>query len=205
MRVQRSALPGPGVSRGSSPIETDFYIVPGTGGHGRARADALLAVIAAFGCRVAVYGYNTAPGDTFLVMTGTRPALDALGALLPQVAIGMETEARAATRAYIKAAPRGHRALYFRDYLRGYGRGVAERLRALRTEMCRTEGGALADVIAADAARIEQRFTREFPAAPPLQRERTGLRAARRAGAAAGRVARIDAYLVIHDLVFAML
>jgi hypothetical protein len=162
-------------------------------------------VIAAFGCRAAVYGYNTAPGDTFLVMTGTRPALDALGVLLPQVAIGMETEACAATRAHIKASPGGHRALYFRDYLRGYGRGVAERLRALRTEMYRSEGAALASVIAADDARVEQLFTQEFPAAPPLRQERTSSRAAQRVGVAAGRAAKIDAYLAIHDLVFAML
>jgi hypothetical protein len=168
-------------------------------------------VIQTFGCRVAIYGYDPAPGDTFLVMTGTRPALDALGVLLPQVCTGMESGARAAVRAYATKTPggdarrRSRTASYFREYLRGYGCGVAEHLRVLRAEVFRDEGPALGSIISADSARTEQRFTREFPAPPSLRRELTGPRAARRAGAAAGRTASIDSYLAIHDLVFAML
>lgn len=201
----------PSARRAASPVGTDFYIVPGTGGHGRARADALLAVIQTFGCRVAIYGYDSAPGDTFLVMTGTRPALDALGVLLPQVCAGMEAGARAAARAYATrnldgdARRRSRTASYLREYLRGYGRGVAEQIRVFRAEVFRDEGPALGSIISAGNARTEQRFTREFPASPSLRTERTGPRAARRAGAAAGRTASIDSYLAIHDLVFAML
>lgn len=210
-RVQSNAPAEARSSRPGSPIDTDFYIVPGTGGHGRARADALLAVIHTFGCRVIVYGYDSARGDTFLVMTGTRPALDALGILLPQVSIGMEGKARAAARAYARKNPggggqrRSRTNSYFREYLRGYGRGVAEQVKALRTEVFQSEGHALRSVVAADNDRTERRFAREFPVRPPIRRERTGPRAARRVGAAAGRTARIDSYIAIHDLVFAML
>src|ERR1700679_3660698 len=55
--------------RTGSPVAIDPYIVPGTGGHGRARADGLLAVAQAFGCRIAVYGYDATRNDKFLVMT----------------------------------------------------------------------------------------------------------------------------------------
>jgi hypothetical protein len=144
-------------------------------------------------------------------MTGTRAALDALGILLPQVSIGMEAEARAAARDYARKNPggdaqrRSRTTSYFREYLRGYGRGVAEWVRVLRAEVFRGEGPALGSIIATDNARAAQRFAEEFPASPSLRRERTGPRAARLAGTAAGRAARIDSYLAIHDLVFAML
>jgi hypothetical protein len=196
----------------------DHCIVPGTGRHGRARADALLAVIRNYACRVAVFGYDATRGDTFLVMTAARPVLDALGLLLPSVAASMESAARAATRGYAEAVrdalPRmsgGERrqALvtpYFRAYLRGYGLGVAETVRVLRAEVIAGEGEALAGLLAEDEARAEEQFTREFPGRKTLREERSWHRRGMEAGIRAGRMAGVDdGYLAIHDLVFAML
>lgn len=189
-----------GTVRVGCSIERDFYIVPGSGGHGRARADALLKVIAAYGCLTAVFGYDTKPGDTFLVMTGTQPALEALELLLPALAAQMEREAR--------AAGKGGTAAYFREYIRGFGTGAAETIRSTRTRMIETEGRMLAQRVDADKVRIDARFARESGARKSLRKERPGPRRAMWAGIVAGRAAAGSdsyGYLIVHDLVFAVL
>jgi hypothetical protein len=189
-----------GAVRVGCPVERDFYIVPGTGGHGRARADALLPVIAAFGCRTAVFGYDTKPGDTFLVMTGTQSALEALEILLPALAIEMERAARAAAK--------GHTTLYFREYIRGFGAGAAETIRAVRARMIEDSGPLLAQRVTEDAARVQVGFARESGEQKPLRTPRPGPLRALRAGTLAGRAAADGdsyRYLAVHDLVFAML
>src|SRR5579859_1883856 len=70
---------------GAYPAEFSHYIVPGTGGHGRARSDALLSVVTAFACRVTVFHYDATRHDKFLIMAGVRPVLDALDVLLPKI------------------------------------------------------------------------------------------------------------------------
>lgn len=193
-------------SRVGSPVGIGVHIVPGTGGHGRARADAFLAVIKPFGCQVAVYGYDASRGDTFLAMTGTVPALDALEALLPDLAVRMETSARDAVSGYVgPGSGSAHRA-YFRDYLRGYGYGAAEAIRAARSGMFEIHGPALGELLASAAAEVEREFTGRFGIQKPLRNERGGNPQAWQAGAAAGyAVQDQDQYLFIHDLVFAML
>lgn len=200
------------------PVEIDHYIVPGTGGHGRARADALLAVVGTFGCRVAVYGYNATRNDTFLVMVGARSALDTLEILLSEVAIGIEQAARAAVKEYarqaadalpqMKAATQ-RRVLtrpYFRDFIRGYGLAIAEQIRALRASYIEQAGPDLIQVIKASQARIEEMFRRDFPDRQPLRKELGEHRRGLAAGHAAGQQAGFgDQYLAVHDLVFAML
>jgi hypothetical protein len=195
-----------------SPVTIGVHIVPGTGGHGRARADAFLAVIKPFGCQVAVYGYDANRGDTFLVITGTVPALDALETLLPGLAPRMETSARDATAKYGALLPKSgptRRAVvtpYFRDYLRGYGYGVAEAIRAARSDMFKIHGPALGELVAESAADVERTFAGRFGTQKPLRRERDGNPLAWQAGAAAGYGAQdLGEYLFIHDLVFAML
>jgi hypothetical protein len=203
--------------RVGSPVETDTYIVPGTGGHGRARADGLLAVARAFTCQIAVFGYDATRNDKFLVMTATRPALDALEVLLPAVALQMEQAARAAVTAYASqvcsAMPRQSRARqrralvtpYFRSYLRGYGLAVAENIRGLRANAISAGGAELARILAADQARTEM-LSRDFPDRQPLRAERNGHAAGMDAGRKAGQAAGCgDQYLATHDLVFAML
>lgn len=200
------------------PVDFDYYIVPGTGGHGRARADALMPVIQVFGCRVTVFGYDATRNDKFLIMTGTRPALDALEILLPKIAILMEQAARQAVAGYASqvhgAVPQmslatSRRVLitpYFRDYLRGYGLGVAEQLQDVRTPAIKARGRALAEALAGDQIRVDEMFGRNFPDRKPLRPERGGHQRAKNAGKRAGRLADIgDDYLAQHDLVFAML
>jgi hypothetical protein len=201
------------------PVEVDYYIVPGNGGHGRARADALLPVIRAFACRVAVFGYNATRNDKFLVMAAIRPALDALEILLPGIAIQMEQAARAATGRYAgqvgdalrqmntKAQRRVLITPFFRDYLRGFGLGVTEQIQAVRAETLEAGGRELAQIMAADQARIADVFNRDFPGRPPLRPESTGHHGGMEAGRKAGRAAELgdDGYLAKHDLIFAML
>jgi len=216
--AQRRDDAEPHVQRAGSPVEFEHYIAPGTGGHGRARADALLEVIETFGCRTAVFGYDATRGDTFLIITSTRPVLDALELLLPDTAARMERAAHEATTAYAAEARAAIPAWtstarwrtlvrpYFREYLRGYGQGIAEEIRVLRAEATEAGGPELAAALAEDAARIRERFTREFPADKPLRREHTEHRSAREEGMSAGRTAGVsDGYLAIHDLVFSAL
>jgi hypothetical protein len=193
--MQTALAPDLTVAPAWPPVGIEHYIVPGTGGHGQARADALLAVIDAFGCRTAVFGYDSAPGDTFLIMTGTRPMLDALELLLPRIATEMEQSARTYAR-------RGRRSS-FRDYLRGYGEGAADEFRALRGWMVRNDWD-LADAVATSTLRIEEEFTRRFPDKQSVRRETVRDSLAREAGLRAGQAAGVgDPYLAIHDLVFA--
>jgi hypothetical protein len=201
------------------PVEVEHYIVPGTGGHGRARADALLAVIGTFGCRVTVYGYDATRHDKFLIMTGTRPALDALQLLLPSLAARMEVAARAAVRDYrrktryaelragLTPPSRMRVAPFFRDYVRGYGQGAAEAVNTLRGSVVGSEGTALAAVVAADERRVAEKFSARFPGRQVLRKERGGHRLAFESGKNEGLAAGLgdDDYLAVHDLVFAML
>jgi hypothetical protein len=200
------------------PVDFDYYIVPGTGGHGRARADALMPVIKTFGCRVTVFGYDATRNDKFLIMTGTRPALDALEILLPSVAILMEKAGRQAVKTYASqvhgAVPQmrlatSRRVLitpYFRDYLRGFGRGVAEQLHGMRTPAIRAGGQAMAEALADDQMRVDETFSSSFPDRKPLRPERGSHERAEEAGRRAGRIADIgDDYVARHDLVFMML
>jgi hypothetical protein len=208
------------VLRGRSdiPVDTDHYIAPGTGGHGRARADALLPVIAAFGCQVVVFGYNATRGDKFLIMTGTRPALDALELLLPSIALQMEQAARRAVNVYNNTVRdelphisgtgrrRGQVTVYFRDYLRGYGIGAAEKICSLRADTMMAGVAGLAQILACDEMRVSEIFNRDFPDRQPLRPERSAHPGARQEGIDAGRAADLgDGYLASHDLYFATL
>jgi hypothetical protein len=141
-------------------------------------------------------------------MTGTVPALDALEALLPDLAIRMETSARDATIEHAGSllGSRSARRAYFRDYLRGYGYGAAEAIRAARSGMFEIHGPALGELVAGAAVEVEREFAGRFGIQKRLRNERGGNPQAWQAGAAAGYAAQDqDEYLFIHDLVFAML
>jgi hypothetical protein len=209
-------VPAAGGSR--IPVETEVHIVPGTGGHGRAWADAFLEVIRVFGCRVALFGYNATRNDKFLVTVGTRAKLDALAILLPAVERRMEQAARTAVSGYAQCAREAlpdmsdaarRRILvvpFYREYLRGFGLGAAEMIRAIRAEFVKTAGDELAAVMSVDEARIAAEFEAKFPDRQPLRPERTSHDAGRQAGLTAGRMADIgDWYIARHDLSFAML
>ena len=151
-------------------------------------------------------------------MVATRPVLDALGILLSTVAVRMERAARAAVASYAQrvrealpqmAAAAQRRVLvtpFFREYLRGYGIGVAEKVRALRADTIAAGGAELAAILSQDQVRVEEVFSRDFPDRKPLRKERRDHAAARQKGLEAGRNADIgDWYIARHDLVFAML
>jgi len=204
--------------RAPSPAELDYYIVPGTGGHGRARADGLLAVIQAFACRVAVIGYDASRHDKFLIMAAARPVLDALEILLPRIARQMEAAARAAAKTYSQevrsalpgmssGARRGVLNVpYFRDYLRGYGKGVAVNVRGIRGEVIQTGGPRLARMLAAQDRLADEMYRAEFPDMQRLRPESGGHENGHEAGLDAGLKADLgDEYLLQHDLIFAML
>jgi hypothetical protein len=206
------------VGRAPSPAELDFYIVPGTGGHGRARTDGLLAVVEAFACRVAVIGYDASRHDKFLIMAAARPVLDALEILLPRIARQMEAAARAAAKAYgadVRSAlpdmPCGARrgglnVPYFRDYLRGYGKGIAENIRGIRGEAIQAGGPELARMLAAQDRLADEMYRAEFPDTQRLRPESGGHENGHEAGLDAGLKADLgDEYLLQHDLIFAML
>jgi hypothetical protein len=200
--------------------EIGYYIAPGTGGHGRARADGLLAVIGAFACRVAVFGYDATRHDKFLIMVAARPVLDTLDLLLPRIAVQMESAARAAATAYaedvlsadLELPPaqlrNARRVPYFRSYLCGFGWGAAERIRGIRAGLIQAGGADLHRTLTGQDRRAEEVYNREFPGSTS-----TGLRNDRAShldgflqGQDAGRAADPgDEYLLQHDLVFAML
>jgi hypothetical protein len=213
-----AGITGELAGRPGCPVELEHYIVPGTGGHGRARADGLLAVTRAFGCRTAVYGYDATRNDKFLIMTGIRPALDALSLVLPSIAVQMEQAARAAVKGYAslvgnalpqvsgKAQRRILVAPYFRAFLRGYGVAVAETIRTVRAKAIKAQGPELGRVLVTDQARVDEAFGRDFPDRQQLRAERTSHRVGLLAGTRAGLIVDLgDDYLIIHDLVFAML
>ena len=206
-----------GASRMPEP-ELGCYIAPGTGGHGRARADGLLAVIQAFACRVGVFGYDATRHDKFLIMVATRPVLDTLDLLLPGIALQMESAARAAARAYAEevrsALPqmtegRKRSALkipYFRNYLRGFGQGAAETIREIRAEYIQAEGDDLHRILAEQDVQADEVYSRTFPGTSELRKERVSHLDGFLEGQDAGRAADLgDEYLAQHDLVFATL
>ena len=216
--LQLDPFEHPAASRRAPEPELGYYIAPGTGGHGRARADALLAVIQAYACRVGVSGYDATRRDKFLIMVAARPVLDALDLLLPIIALRMETAARVAARAYgleVRSAlpdmPVGRRrsALkipYFRNYLRGFGQGAAETIREIRAEFIQAVGDDLRRILAEQDVRADQVYRRGFPEGVELRRERAGHLDGFLEGVDAGRAVDLgDEYLAQHDLVFAML
>jgi hypothetical protein len=200
------------------PVSFNHYIVPGTGGHGRARADALLAVTDVFACRVAVFGYDATHHDKFLIIFGEQPVLDALDLLLPKVALGMEVASHASAGAHaneVRAAQpdmkqeqrrRQFATPYFREHLRGYGAGAAEAISGLRSRIVATAGAELAESLAVQESRAEEAYGREFPDSPLLPAKDSVLSSAFLVGRDAGRAAGLDEeYAAQHDLVFGML
>ena len=198
--------------------EVGYYIAPGSGGHGRARTDGLLAVIQAFVCRVGVFGYDATRHDKFLIMVAARPVLDALDLLLPSIAMQMEAAARTAARAYgeeVRSALPGMpdvrkrsvlKVPYFRNYLRGFGEGAADTVREIRAEFIQAGGGALPRILAEQDVRAEEVYSREFPDTAGLRKERASHLNGFLEGQDAGRAVDLgDGYLAQHDLVFAMI
>ncbi|MGH3157036.1 MAG: DUF2786 domain-containing protein [Streptosporangiaceae bacterium] len=159
------------------PVGRLDYTVAGTGGHGRARTAALTAITRAYGCRTVTFGNDARNNPRTIGIIGTQSTLAALRVLLPSIEMQMHMAARAATRAYgteLRAAaswesPAERRTLttaFYRDYLRGYGLGVADQIDRTRTSIAAettTNGTSTALVLAGDTTRIQAEYTRQFP------------------------------------------
>ncbi len=188
------------------PVEVARYDVPGTGGHGKARAAALSAAAIAYGCKVAVYGNDATRYRRTMLMVGTRSSLAALRVLLPSIELQMEMAARAATRAYGKRLRvmtswqdpgdrRTYTTAFYRDYVRGYGYGVADKIEATRGQIVdEAAGTGTALVLAGDAARVQAEFTRQFPRLGKGRPEHHRHPGAMAAGRTAGRRADIGSH-----------
>jgi hypothetical protein len=180
------------------PVEVDCCTVPGTGGHGKARAAALAAIATVMGCQTAVHGNDATRQPRLLFLVGTRSAVATVQLLLPGLQQQIETAARAATQTYTArlrfitswqypAQRRTWIAAYHRSYLRGYGYGIAEAIEALRTAiMGEAAGTGAAVMLARDAARVQAEFAREFPGLRPTRPERRHHPQALAAGRQAG-------------------
>jgi hypothetical protein len=153
------------------------YTVAGAGGHGRARAAALLTITRAYGCRTVTWGNDASNRPRTIGIIGTESTLAALRVLLPSVEMQMHMAARAAARTYsreLRAAASWERpadrrpltAAFYRDYLRGYGHGVAGQIERTRTGIAEepaSSGTSTALVLAGDTTRIQAEYTRQFP------------------------------------------
>jgi len=80
--------------------------IPGTGGHGTARLDALTAIAQALGCQTSsrepLTGYRQrgAHGDYYLTVYGPQPTVAWLSRSLPHIIAALDAAAAAATRRY---------------------------------------------------------------------------------------------------------
>jgi hypothetical protein len=196
------------------------FPVPGTGGHGKARVQALAAIAGAYGCRSAVRGNTSAATERTLIVLGTRSALDSLQMLLPSVSLQMEASARFCAREHVarlrerrssdRSALAGERNRYYRSFVRAYGDAVAQRIVELRTRIAEESGAPGGDgdsspgqgedsapttgtevVLRSDVDRVNEEFDRRFPDLRTTRGERTFSRDGYRAGYVRGSRAQL--------------
>ncbi|MGW4639638.1 hypothetical protein ACWEN6_13975 [Sphaerisporangium sp. NPDC004334] len=128
----------------NEPYEWHHFEVPGSGGHGKARYDALTAIVKAHGCILPVYGPGQSPrfpwGDFELRFGGRGGSAERAAEVLPDLLREIDAAAAAAVKAYnayLKTLPEedhdpkwrvGMRRRFRRDYIAAYGRAVAYRI-----------------------------------------------------------------------------
>ena len=137
---------------GHPPVRGTLLSIPGTGGHGPARLDAVTAIVHALGCRASgrepLTGHRLrgAHGDYYLNVWGTEPVITWLNRALPGIIAALDRAAATATRRYAawlrdECPPEDHmpaerpalRAHWRREYLRAYGVMLAARISGHRT------------------------------------------------------------------------
>ena len=197
-QMMRDALARAQAGDQPEPVGVDCHSVPGTGGHGKARAAALAAVATVMGCQTAIHGNDATRHPRLLFLVGTRSAVAAVQPLLPDLQQQIEAAARAATQTYTTrlrfitswqypVQRRTWIATYHRSYLRGYGYGIADTIENVCTTITGEAAGTGAAVLLTrDAARVQAVFACEFPDLRPTRPERhqhpQALAAGRRAG-----------------------
>lgn len=155
------------------PIKLLQFEVSGQGWHGKARASLIYSVAEAYGCQVCTMG-NKMNGETRWVMImGPAATLKALDLLLPSILMQAETNGMKAAREHM-AERKGmfdtaananiERRTFFRSYLPGYGRGVADKIAASRAEMAEKVAGKAGElVLVSDTERTKAAFEKKFP------------------------------------------
>jgi hypothetical protein len=155
------------------PIKLLQFEVSGQGWHGKARASLVYAVAEAHGCSVCTLGNKMNGNPRWVLIMGTASTLKALELLLPSILMQAEAQGMAAAKAHM-AERKGmfdtpananiERRTFFRSYLPGYGRGVAEKITASREAMAeRVKGKAGELVLVTDAERTKAAFEKKFP------------------------------------------
>jgi len=155
------------------PIKLLEFEVSGQGWHGKARAELVYTVAEAYGCSVCTMG-NKMNGETrWVLIMGPAATIKALEVLLPSILLQAESNGMKATRDHMadlkgkfdtNANANIERRTFFRSYLPGYGRGVAEKIRLSRQVMAdKVVGKAGELVLVSDAERTKAAFEKRFP------------------------------------------
>ncbi|PPK63502.1 DUF2786 domain-containing protein [Actinokineospora auranticolor] len=180
------------------PVSTYTFTVSGQGCHGKARTSLHWFVAEAVGCMAVTKGDDMTTNDRLVIAIGTASMIDTLKTLLPWIMAQAENSARLATPLHMSQMDTSHlttanrniiRRDYFRSYLKGYGQGAAEKIRATRTDLAEeVKNSPKALVLVRDADRISAEFARRFPKTVKGRGSKTTA-AGHAAGVRAGRAA----------------
>ncbi|MET9064403.1 hypothetical protein [Streptosporangium sandarakinum] len=130
--------------RATEPFDWAVLPIPGTGGHGKARYEAMLAISSAYGCTQATYPAGMSPRDPSggyeLRFGGPASLVQQVAEVLPGFLEEIEEAAKSATRVYgqyLKTLPEddhdprwrtGMSRRFRRDYMVAYGRQLSYRI-----------------------------------------------------------------------------
>ncbi|MFG1943083.1 hypothetical protein [Nonomuraea sp. NPDC048826] len=153
---------------GASRVDTWRLPIDTSGGHHIERAEAVWMVISALGCMGCQEGQRRRDRVSHVRLAGPVEVLESLKILLPSVLIQMEVQFGLAWRAERARRPdlpapglRRKRTLYQRGFYRGYGRGLADKMRARVREVAdEVAGGAGELVLAGREAAVRAEFER---------------------------------------------
>lgn len=155
------------------PIKLLEFEISGQGYHGKARAALVYTVAEAHGCSVCTLGNKMNGNTRWVLIMGPAATLKALDVLLPSILVQAEARGMAAARAHMDerkgmfdtaANANIERRTFFRSYLPGYGRGVAEKIAVSREAMAEKVKGKTGEmVLVSDAERTKAAFDKRFP------------------------------------------
>lgn len=151
-----------------SPVETWRLPIDTSGGHHIERAEAVWLVISALGCLACQEGRRRRDRVSHVRVVGPAAVLGSLKILLPSVLIQMEVRfglAWRAERARCRGLPpdrlRRERTLYQRGFYRGYGSGLAAKIRARVREVADDVSGGAGELVPASLeAAVRAEFER---------------------------------------------
>ncbi|MBM7771215.1 hypothetical protein JOD54_001419 [Actinokineospora baliensis] len=180
------------------PISTVDFTVSGQGWHGKARSALYWAVAEATGCK-AVHINNKMNGEDRLVtVVGAASTIESLKMLLPSILLQAENSGAKATKKHMtEIGPRIdtaankniERRTYFRSYLEGYGKGVAQKISDTRQDIVEEmKEDPKAMILVRDEDRVKAEFARKFPQTKLLPADKKNA-AGNAAGVRDGRLA----------------